>query len=192
GTNRLLLAAVVDEHGGPAAAEVNGAATGGSHRVIDQALQADVVDGDKIRDRRDQVRNVIGLRVELAVAELFAGDLEHLVAHNVTQVERLENEVQGALERYFFAQIDRDGSVAADAFLAEAAGLEMDVDGGQLGETGHHLAERRFLVAQQDGRLHPALDFQLALGAALDALFAAFALGDKIAPMLLIVLHFLA
>ena len=54
----------------------------------------------------------------------------------------------------------------------EPARIEVDVDARQLGQAVHHFAERRVLVAQQHGRLQPALDFQLALGAALDAVLA--------------------
>ena len=86
---------------------------------------------------------------------------------DVAQVERLEDQVERALERDLFAEVDRDRRVAVDAFLAQAARVEVDVDARQLGESVHHFGERRFLVLQQHRRLQAAFDFQLTLGAAL-------------------------
>ena len=62
----------------------------------------------------------------------------------------------------------------------------MDVDARELGQAVDDFAERRVLVAQQDGRLQAALDFELALGAAGLAL-AALAILDERVPALLIV-----
>ena len=107
---------------------------------------------------------------------------------DVAQVQRLEDQVQRALERDFLAQIDRDRRARFDAFLAQAARIEMDVDARQLRQAVDHFAQRRVLVPQQHGRLQAALDFQLALGAAGFAL-AALAILDELVPVLLVVDH---
>ena len=52
---------------------------GGGHRVVDQSLQAHVAARHEVRNRRHQVGDVVGLRIDLAVAQLLAGDLEHFV-----------------------------------------------------------------------------------------------------------------
>ncbi len=56
----------------------------------------------------------------------------------------------------------------------------------------HHFAQRRILVFQQHGRFEAALDLQLALGAALDAIPRALAILDEILPVRLIEGQFVA
>ena len=160
--------------------------------VVDQPLQADVAARHEVRNRDHQVGDVVRARIDLAVAELLAGDLEHFVVDDIAQVERLEDQVQRALERDLLAQVDRDRRVAVDAFLAQAARIEMDVDARQLRQAVHHFAERRVLVVQQHRRLQAAFDFQLALGAALRAVLGALAVFDEVVPVFLVVDQLLA
>ena len=150
---------------------------------VDQALQTDVAARHEIRNRNHQVGHVVRDRIDFAVAKLLAGDLEHFVVDDVAQVQRLEDQVQRALERNLLGEVDRHRRVAVDAFLAQAARIEVDVDARQLGQAVHHLAERRVLVLQQHGRLQPAFDFQLALGAALSAVLRALAILDEVVPV---------
>ncbi len=80
GRHRLAFGpSIVDEHGRPRRTESAAAIADRGVRVVDQALQADVVARHEVRNRHHQVGHVVGLGVDLAVAELFAGDLEHFV-----------------------------------------------------------------------------------------------------------------
>ena len=75
----LLLVAIVHEHGRARAGEAWLATVRGGHGFVDQALQADVVARHEVRNRRHQVGHVVRLRIDLAVAKLFARDFEHFV-----------------------------------------------------------------------------------------------------------------
>ena len=104
GRAAAVRAAIVHQHGRPGRAEAARAVADRLVRVVDQALQADVVVRHEIRNRNHEVGHVVDLRIGFAVAELFAGDLEHFVLDDVAQVERLEDQVERALERDFLAQ----------------------------------------------------------------------------------------
>ena len=96
--------------------------------------------GHEVRNRNDQIADGIRLRVDLHVAHLLAGDLQDFVLDHVAQVQRFEDQVQGALEHDLAGQIDGDRGVAGHAFFAQACRIEVQVDFRQLGEIGHDLA----------------------------------------------------
>ena len=188
GAGGRLLAAVVDQHGRAGVADADMAASGRRPSTsLISPCKPMLLLGTKFGIGVTRSATLYGRVIDFAVAKLLAGDLQHFVVDHVAQVERLQDQVQRALERDFLAEIDRDRRVAVDAFLGQAARIEMDVDAGQLRKVAHHFAERSFLVAQQHRRLQPALDFQLALGAALNAVLGAFAVLDEVVPILLVV-----
>ena len=86
-------------------------------RVVVGPCQAHVRAAAEVRNRHHQVGHVVGYRVDLPGAHLLAGDLQHLVLDHVAQVQRLQDQVQGALEHHFVAEFDGDRRVRRDAFL---------------------------------------------------------------------------
>ena len=134
------------------------------HRAVVRALQAHLR-RHEVGDRHHQVGHVIGHPVHLSVAHLLAGDLQHLILDHVAQVERLEDQVQRALEHDLVAQLDRDRRIAGDALFGQPLRIEVQVDLGQFGQVFQHFAQRGIGELERDRRAELLVDFDLALGA---------------------------
>ncbi len=119
--------------------------------------------GHEVRNRHHQVGHVVGHRVHLPVAHLLAGDLQHLVLDHVAQVQRLEDQVQRALEHDLVAQLDGDRRIAGHAFFGQSLRVEVQVDLGQFGQVFQHLAQRGIGELQRDRRAELLLDLDFAL-----------------------------
>ena len=104
--------------------------------------------GGEVWDRHHQVGHRIGDRIDLAPDQPRAGYFEHLVADDVAEVERFEQELEGALERDRLIERERHGRVAADGLLIQAHHVEVNGHAGLLRERVEHrgqglLPERR-------------------------------------------------
>ena len=110
GIDRGVVSAAVsaDHRGGHRGVPANGTTPGDpeiSQRFVVRGVQAHRA-GNEVRDGHDQVGHVVGDRVDLAVALLVAGDFQHLVLDHVAEVERVEDQVQGALEHDLVTDFD--------------------------------------------------------------------------------------
>ncbi len=119
--------------------------------------------GDKVRNRYNQIRHRVNHLVDVAVALLLAGDLEHLVLDHVAQVQRLQDQVQEALEHNFVAHLDGDRRTAGDAVLGQSLRIQMNVDLSKLGQPLQYAAERLVVELQRHRRPQLLLDLQLPL-----------------------------
>ena len=109
--------------------------------VAEGAGDAEAVRGE-VGDREHEVGHGIGDRVDIPLHEPGARDLEHLVLDHVAEVERLEQEPQGALQRDRLVEGERHRRVAADVFLVEPHHVEVDGHVGLLGQGVDHHGER--------------------------------------------------
>ena len=117
--------------------------------------------GREIRDRDHEVGDGIGDAVDLALHQPGARHLEHLVLDHIIEVERFEQQLEGALQRDRLVERNRHRRVAANRFLLEADHVEMDRHVGLLGERVED--GREWLVAVRCLHLHahPLLDLEL-------------------------------
>ncbi len=101
----------------------------------------------------------------MSIAQLLAGDLEHFVLDDVAQVQRLQDQVQRALERDVLAQVDRHRRVARHAFLGQALRIQVEIHLRQAGQVVHDFRQRCVTELQRNRGAELAIDFDLALRA---------------------------
>ena len=106
--------------------------------------------GSEVGDRQHEVGHGIGDGVDVSLHEPGARDLEDLVPDDVTEVERLEQEPEGTLQRDRLVEGERDRGVAADRLLIKADHVEVDRYVGLFRQGVDHDGQRLAAVA----RLH--------------------------------------
>ena len=116
-------------------------------RVADGAGQANIGVWEKVRDGNDQVGHVVGARVDIRIASLFAGDAKHFVLDDVAQPKRLEDQVQGTAQRDGLGEIDRNQLVSGDAFGSQPLRIQIDVHTSHTAQCIHDLGQRLVLEA---------------------------------------------
>ena len=103
--------------------------------------------GGEVGDRQHEVGHGIGDGVNVSLHEPRARDLQDLVPDDVTEVERLEQELEGTLQRDRLVEREGDRGVAADRLLIKADHVEMNRDVGLLRQGVDHDGQRLAAVA---------------------------------------------
>ena len=118
----------------------------------------------KVRNRNHEVGHRVRDAVNLALHQPGAGDLQHLVTNDVTQMERLKQQLEGALQRDGLVECDSDRRVGADRLAVEADQIDVQRHASLLRQFVEHLGERLVPI----GRFHLGrqllLDLQLGRG----------------------------
>ena len=92
----------------------------------------------EVLDRDHQVRHRVGDRHQLAAHAVPVGHLQHVVTDDVPQVQRLQDQVQGAFQLHAL-HVNRDRRVDAGPDRFHVRRVHHDVDVRQRGQVAQHL-----------------------------------------------------
>ena len=102
--------------------------------------------GREIGDGDDQIGHLIGDAEYLSPHQTWAGDLQHLVFDAVVEMQRFQQQFEGALERNFLVERNGDGGVAPHRFALQPNHIEIEGNIGLLGEGVEHGSQRLVVV----------------------------------------------
>ncbi|NNJ27673.1 hypothetical protein LzC2_37810 [Planctomycetes bacterium LzC2] len=140
----------------------------------------------EVLDRDHQIRHRVRLGDHLAAHPVAVGDLQHVVGDDVAEVQRLQDQVQRALQADAL-DVDRDRHVDAGADGFHVGRVGDDVDVRQGAQVGEHLGQRGVLEVQADRPLHRGGDHLLLRAVRLHRAVGAVphaAAGGHVAPVL--------